>query len=74
MNLRTQTAEYTELIREWTEADAARQHYVDRLMTLQGPPALDDPIWEGWDKADEVAGHARDRVRSFLAVEEHSRR
>jgi hypothetical protein len=65
--------EYTELIEEWTEAEAVRQRVADRLRTLDGPLALDDPIWDEWDEADELAGSARQAVRSFLAVSAHSR-
>jgi len=64
--------EYTELIEEWTEAEAVRQRVADRLRTLEGPLALDDPIWDEWDEADELAGAARQTVRSFLAANAHS--
>lgn len=71
MNQRLRDEEYTALYDEWTEAEAARQRIVDRFRTVSGPPALDDPIWEEWDTADEVAGFARERVRSFLAADVH---
>lgn len=64
--------EYAELVEKWTEAEGLRQRLVDRLKTLDGPLALDDPIWEEWDEADEMAGSAREAVRSFLAANEHS--
>ena len=64
--------EYTGLVEEWTEAEAVRQRLVDRLRTLDGPPALDDPMWEAWDSADELAGSARQTVRSFLTANWHS--
>lgn len=64
--------EYTELIEEWTEAEAVRQRVADRLRTLDGPLVVDDPIWDEWDGADELAGSARQAVRSFLAVNAHS--
>ena len=64
--------EYTELIEEWTEAEAVRQRLVDRLRKLEGPPALDDPIWEELDSADELAGSARQSVRSFLTANRHN--
>ena len=73
MNVKAETQEYTELLREWTEAEAARQRCVDRLMALDGRIALHDPIWEEWDRADEMAGHARETMRSYLAAEEHAR-
>ena len=73
MNEKAHTHEYTELLRGWTTAETARQRFVDRLMALDGPPALNDPIWEAWDEADEMAGSAREAVRSFLAADEHSR-
>jgi hypothetical protein len=38
---------------------------------LDGPLAVDDPIWEEWDEADEQAGWAREAVRSFLAANGH---
>ena len=66
--------EYTELLEEWTEAEAVRQRVADRLRTFDGPPALDDPIWDGWDEADELAGSARQAMRSFLAANGQSRR
>ena len=66
--------EYTELIAEWTEAEAVRQRVADRLRTLDGPLALDDAIWDEWDEADELAGSARQAVRSFLAANGRSRR
>ena len=74
MNQRLHDQEYTALVNEWTEAEDLRQHLVDRLRMADGPPALDDPIWEEWDKADQLAGSARDAVRSFLAADEHIRR
>lgn len=74
MNQRLHDQEYAALIDEWTEAEDVRQRLVDRLRTASGPPALNDPIWERWDEADEVAGSAREAVRSFLAADEHSRR
>lgn len=74
MNQRAHTAEYTELVTEWIEAEKARQRFVDRLMALDEPVALDDPMWAAWDGADELAGSAREAVRSFLAADEHSRR
>ena len=64
--------EYTELIEEWTEAEAVRQRVADRLRTLDGPLALDDPIWDEWDEADELAGSARQAMRSFLAAQNDS--
>ena len=66
--------EYTELLEEWTEAEAVRQRVADRLRTLGGPPALDDPIWDEWDEADELAGSARQAMRSFLAANGQRRR
>ena len=63
--------EYTELIEEWTEAEAVRQRFVDRLRTLEGPLTLADPIWDEWGVADEHAGSAREAVRSFLAANAH---
>ena len=63
--------EYTELFSEWTAAEAVRQRLVDRLRTLDEPPTLDDPIWEEWDSADELAGSARQSVRSFLTANGH---
>jgi len=74
LNEKRFTQEYTELSEEWTEAEAVRQRLVDRLRTLDGPPALDDPIWDKWDEADELAGSARAAVRSFLAATEHNSR
>jgi len=57
--------QYAELIEKWTGAEAVRQRVVDRLRTLDGPLALDNSIWEEWDEADEMAGSAREAVRSF---------
>ena len=54
---------------EWTGAEAARQRVATRLTTLEGRLALDDPMWEEWDKADEMAGSAREAMRSFLAAQ-----
>ena len=73
MNQRLHDEEYTALYSELTEAENVRQRIVDRFRTGDGPPALDDPIWEQWGQADEQAGHAREAVRSFLAADEHSR-
>ena len=73
MNVQAETQEYTELLREWTDAEAARQRCVDRLMALDERIPLHDPIWEAWDVADEKAGHARQAMRSFLAAEQHAR-
>ena len=64
--------EYTRLVEEWTGAEAVRQRLVERLRTLDGPPALDDPMWEAWDSADELAGSARQSVRSFLTANRHN--
>lgn len=64
--------EYTELIEEWTEAENVRQRVVDRLRTFDGPPALNDSIWEEADRADELTGSAREAVRSFLAANGNS--
>lgn len=74
MNQRLRDEEYTALFDEWTEAEAVRQRIVDRFRTVKEAPALDDPIWEQWDEADEMAGSARVAVRSFLAADEHSQR
>jgi hypothetical protein len=60
--------EYTELMEEWTAAEDAPQRVADRLRKLDGPLAINDPMWEDWDHADEKAGHAREAVRSFLAA------
>ena len=73
MNQRLHDQEFTALIDEWTQAEDVRQRLVDRLRGADGPPALHDPIWEEWDEADEVAGSAREAVRSFLAADEHDR-
>ncbi len=73
MNKEAHTQEYMALFEEWTAAETARQRFVDRLWTLDGSLALDDPIWEQWDEADEKAGSAREAVRSFLAADLHSR-
>ena len=64
--------EYTELVGEWTDAETARQRLVDRLRSLDEQLASDDPIWDEWDRADEMAGHAREAVRSFVAASGHS--
>ncbi len=73
MNQRLHDQEYTALYDQWTRAESARERIVDRFRMADGPPTLDDPIWEEWDQADEKAGHAREAVRSFLAADEHSR-
>ena len=73
VNKQAHTQEYKELFEEWTAAETVRQRLVDRLWTLDGSLALDDPIWDRWDEADEMAGSAREAVRSFLAADEHSR-
>ena len=73
MNQRLHDQEYAALYDELKKAEDVRERIVDRFRTVDGPPALDDPIWEEWDKADEMAGHARESVRSFLAADEHSR-
>ena len=65
--------QYKELTDEWTQAEDRRQRLVDRFRALDEPIALNDPIWEEWDEADERAGSARDAVRSFLAANEHDR-
>jgi hypothetical protein len=72
LNQKLHDQEYSALFDEWTEAETARQHIVDRFRTVNGPPSLDDPIWEEWDRADEKAGHAREAVRSFLAADRHA--
>ncbi len=72
MNDKHLKQQYAELIEKWTGAEAVRQRVVDRLRTLDGPLALDNSIWEEWDEADEMAGSAREAVRSFLAANEHS--
>ncbi len=74
MNQRVHDQEYQALVSKWTEAEDARQQLVDRLRGADGPPTLEDPIWEEWDVADEMAGSAREAVRSFLAADEHGRR
>ena len=63
--------QYTELMEEWTRAEAARRRVAERLETLEAPLTVDDPIWEEWDRADEVAGSAREAMRSFLGVNGH---
>ena len=63
--------EYAELIADWIQAEAVRQRVADRLKTLDGPLALADRIWDQWDEADEMAGSAREAVRSFLAANAH---
>lgn len=73
MNQRLHDREYTALFEEWATAETKRQRIVDRFRTVNGPPSLDDPIWEQWDEADEMAGSAREAVRSFLAADVHSR-
>ena len=72
LNQKLHDQEYSALFDEWTAAETARQHIVDRFRSVNGPPTLDDPIWEEWDRADEKAGHAREAVRSFLAADKHA--
>jgi hypothetical protein len=73
LNQRLHDQEFTALYDELSQAETTRQRIVDRFRAAEGSPSLDDPIWEEWDKADEMAGHAREAVRSFLAADEHSR-
>jgi hypothetical protein len=74
LNQRLHDEEYATLYEELTKAEALRERIVDRFRTAEGAPALDDPIWEEWDRADEMAGFARVAVRSFLAADEHDQR
>ena len=73
MNQRVHDQEFQALVDKWTEAEDARQQLVDRLRGADGPPVLEDPIWDEWDVADEMAGSAREAVRSFLAADGHDR-